>query len=157
MSHQPSDASAECIIFINDAGMDRFHTFLDQTWAELRQQVSVKPEAEVAITLMLGEIIANAARHAYADVPESERLLRIRLEATSRCIRGEVWDHGHEFPGAEERLREAATESDDASSESGRGLRILTQLADCVRYERTASGENAWFIGKCEAPNQGAG
>jgi anti-sigma regulatory factor (Ser/Thr protein kinase) len=150
MSHPQPETTAECTIQLSPEGMDRFHQFLEETWTRVRQHVDVHPESEFAVTLMLGELIANVAGHAYAGMPEDDRLLRIRIEASPRCIRGEVRDHGLEFEGAPERLRAAALDDGDLSHESGRGLRILTTLADSVRYHRTPSGENVWLILKCD-------
>jgi anti-sigma regulatory factor (Ser/Thr protein kinase) len=140
--------SAECTFHLNEDGLDALHRFLNETWADLRARKLADSESEFAVRLMLGELVANAARHAYTDVPDDAQLLRVRLEVTADIIRGEVRDQGREFMDAQDRLQAARTETDDALLESGRGLRILTRLADTVRYERTASGENVWLISK---------
>jgi anti-sigma regulatory factor (Ser/Thr protein kinase) len=155
MPYQPPVARAECTIHLNADGLDQLHSFLEDTWLDLRSRKLVDSESEFALTLMLGELVANAAQHAYPDLPDDARLLRVRLEATASGIRGEVRDRGREFQDAQERLQAAKVDTDDTFLESGRGLRILTSLADTVRYERTASGENVWSISRSASTGTG--
>ena len=92
---------------------------------------ALAPEAE----LMLSELIANAAEHA----PPAPIGLTIRPHATPAGHRGvacEITDTSPAVPAA----RTAAP-----GDERGRGLAIITALADASGYTRTPAGKTAWF------------
>lgn len=147
------EVSAECTILLDQEGLEQFHRFLEDFWMRARVQVGTNPEWGFSFGLMLGELIANSAQHAYARTAEEDRWLGVRLETDRGCIRAEVRDSGLGFADADERLRTADAEAPDLSGESGRGLRILANLADTLEYERTLSGQNVWRIRKCMQPS----
>jgi len=146
------EVSAECTILLDRDGLELFHRFLEDFWMRARAQVGANPEWGFAFGLMLGELVANSAQHAYAQTAEQDRWLGVRLETDSGCVRAEVRDSGLGFADADERLRSADEGSEDLSGESGRGLQILANLADSLEYDRTPSGQNVWRIRKCIPP-----
>lgn len=156
MSELLPEVSAECTILLDQEGLEHFHRFLEDFWTRARAQVGTNPEWGFAFGLMLGELIANSAQHAYAQTAAEDRWLGLRLETDSGCVRAELRDSGLGFVGAPERLMEADGDGEDLFGESGRGLRILANLADTLEYERTLSGQNVWRILKCIPSSPGA-
>jgi anti-sigma regulatory factor (Ser/Thr protein kinase) len=146
------EVSAECTILLDQEGLEHFHRFLEDFWTRARARVGANPEWGFAFGLMLGELIANSAQHAYAQTAKEDRWLGVRLETDSGCVRAEVRDSGLGFRDAEERLRNVDEGSEDLSGESGRGLQILATLADTLEYDRTLTGQNVWRILKCIPP-----
>jgi anti-sigma regulatory factor (Ser/Thr protein kinase) len=158
MSKLIPEVSAECTILLDPEGLGHFHRFLEDFWTRARAQIGTNPEWGFAFGLMLGELLANSAQHAYARTAPEDRWLGVRLETDSGCIRAEVRDSGMGFANADERLQMVGAEEEDAdlSDESGRGLRILESLADTLEYERTLTGQNVWRILKCMPSMPGA-
>lgn len=153
MSDLFPEVSAECTILLDQEGLEHFHRFLEDFWRRARAQVGTNPEWGFTFGLMLGELVANSAQHAYAQTAAQDRWLGVRLETDDGCVRAEVRDSGLGFEDAHERLQKADAGTQDFSGESGRGLRILANLADTLEYDRTKSGQNVWRIRKCMPPS----
>lgn len=92
------------------------------------------PEAMFAAELLVSELVTNAVRHACGPV---------RLRALTRLddqgggvLRVEVFDGDRELPDVR---------SVSAESESGRGLRLVADLARCWGCRRTRHGKLIWF------------
>jgi two-component sensor histidine kinase len=149
MTDERAEVSAECTILLDQEGLEHFHAFLEDFWVRARAHVGTNPEWGFAFGLMLGELLANSADHAYAQTGADDRWLGVRLETDAGCVRAEVRDSGLRFDAADERLETAEFSSLDLAEESGRGLRILASLADDLEYRRTPSGQNVWRIRKC--------
>lgn len=131
-------------------GVARIHELQKSFWGELERLVPgrVFPGDEMVIATAIGELVANVAVHAYADTPEAERLLTLRLEAAKGAINVEVRDRGIPFEG--DVNAPLSEEPDDplAMFESGRGLRMIRDIADTLTYRRTVEGENVWTLRK---------
>jgi anti-sigma regulatory factor (Ser/Thr protein kinase) len=149
MTDERAEVSAECTILLDQDGLEHFHTFLEDFWVRARAHVGTNPEWGFTFGLMLGELLANSAEHAYARTAAEDRWLGVRLETDAGCVRAEVRDSGQGFDDANQRLDTVELEALSLTDESGRGLRILASLADDVAYQRTASGQNVWRIRKC--------
>lgn len=78
--------------------------------------------------LLVSELVTNALRHGRGDI--RVRLLR---DATVVC---EVWDDGYAQP-----RRRRAQETD----EGGRGLQLVSLLAERWGSRRTPHGKIVWF------------
>ncbi len=89
--------------------------------------------SELAVTteLLVSELVTNALRSTSGQIT-----IRLVLERTLVC---EVLDDSAALP----RLRQAGTED-----ESGRGLHVVSQLAQRWGTRRTTSGKVVW----CEQP-----
>lgn len=149
MTDERAEVSAECTILLDHEGLEHFHAFLEDFWVRARAHVGTNPEWGFAFGLMLGELLANSADHAYAQTDADDRWLGLRLETDAGCVRAEVRDSGLRFDDARERLETAEQDGENLADESGRGLRILASLADELEYRRTLSGQNVWRIRKC--------
>jgi anti-sigma regulatory factor (Ser/Thr protein kinase) len=93
-----------------------------------------RPEAMFVAELLVSELVTNAVRHACGPV---------RLRAVTRedgqgggVLRVEVFDGDRELPD----VRSVSVES-----ESGRGLRLVDDLARCWGCRRTRHGKLIWF------------
>jgi anti-sigma regulatory factor (Ser/Thr protein kinase) len=139
----------ECTVNLDADGIDAFHRFLTRSWERVESCTPVEPDWEFAFSLMLGELVANISQHAYEGMPEHCRWLRVCLDVVPPCVSGEVRDRGRPFENAGERLGNARLDDGETAEESGRGLRILTTLADSIEYDRTDAGENIWRVTKC--------
>ena len=80
------------------------------------------------VELLVSELVTNALRHGAGDIG-----LRLIRAGSLLC---EVRDDGHELPA----LRHA-----DVTDESGRGLQLVTALAERWGTQRTATGKVVWF------------
>ena len=89
--------------------------------------------ADVAgeIAVMVSELATNCVRHTVTD-------FAVSVETTRRTIRVEVTDRSGGFP---------VVRSPDSSEPTGRGLRIVQELADSfgVSELRGSPGKTVWF------------
>jgi len=82
------------------------------------------------VTLLVSELVTNAIVHGAPDV-------RLILCVSGGMLFGEVIDHGPDLP----RIVIA-----DEGAEHGRGLALVTKLAQSVGWSRTADGgKSVWF------------
>jgi PAS domain S-box-containing protein len=80
------------------------------------------------VELLVSELVTNAVRHGAGDIG-----LRLIRAGSLLC---EVRDDGHDLPA----LRNA-----DLTAEDGRGLQLVTALADRWGTQRTPTGKVVWF------------
>lgn len=94
---------------------------------------------------VLLEGFANVVDHAHKNLPPETP---IDLEAVrfSNYIEIRIWDYGMPFD-FEEKLQEVSA-LDDEDNERGRGLIIIAEVADELRYERTDDARNCLVIVK---------
>jgi anti-sigma regulatory factor (Ser/Thr protein kinase) len=91
--------------------------------------------------LMISELVTNAIRHAHT-------LLRILISIADQTLRVEVSDDDPTLPVAPDPGHDAT---------SGRGLRIVDDLADHWGVTPGAHGKTVWFeihLGHGTSPNQ---
>lgn len=93
------------------------HRFCDQH--------SVSEDQRFALTMAVGEAIANAVEHAYRG--EDTGRVEIRLRAETDCIAVDVQDHGK-------------WRSFERKDERGRGMLLMHELMDRVRITSTQHG-----------------
>ncbi|WP_078840917.1 SpoIIE family protein phosphatase [Streptomyces antioxidans] len=87
------------------------------------------PESVETAELLVSEAVTNAIRHAHTHH------VRLRLVRTEALL-CEVTDDDHELP---------ALLSADREDESGRGLRVISELAREWGTSRTGRGKTVWF------------
>jgi PAS domain S-box-containing protein len=80
------------------------------------------------VELLVSELVTNALRHGAGDI--GLRLIR------ANSLLCEVRDNGHELPA----LRHA-----EVTDENGRGLQLVTALAERWGTQRTPTGKVVWF------------
>ena len=85
-------------------------------------------ELSDTVELLVSELVTNAVRHGAGDIG-----LRLIRAGSLLC---EVRDEGHDLP---------ALRSNDITAESGRGLQLVTALADRWGTQRTPTGKVVWF------------
>lgn len=90
----------------------------------------VRVAEEVAV--MVSELSTNCVRHTVTD-------FTVGIETTEGQVRVEVTDHGGGIP---------VVRSPDSSEPSGRGLRIVQELADSfgITESRGSPGKTVWFV-----------
>lgn len=85
-------------------------------------------ELSETVELLVSELVTNAVRHGSGDIG-----LRLIRAGSLLC---EVRDNGYDLPA----LRRA-----DVTAENGRGLQLVTALAERWGAQRTATGKVVWF------------
>jgi len=93
----------------------------------------------------LGEAVENAVYHAQSPL-ETPSLVRIEVTITDNMIQMQVGDQGQGF-NLEAYLTKLP-ESVPSHAEKGRGLWIISQIADYFSYTRTAENLNCLTIQK---------
>ncbi len=83
--------------------------------------------------IALVEIFTNAVRHAHHHLG-IETPIEIKVCLNSQFIELQVWDFGEPFNVMD--YLKALPDGVDAYSESGRGLKIIKEVADCFDYTR---------------------
>lgn len=88
-------------------------------------------------TLIVSELAANAALHARGED------INIRIRSDDDCVRLEVSDSSLRLPQQRSYTSEATT---------GRGLRLVSELAAEWGVSTTGTGKTVWVILRAEAP-----
>ena len=114
-------------------------------WFDAMKHPIVPNDVWLACQTMLGEGFDNAICHAHNDLPPETPIL---LEAVTlnHAIILRIWDQGIPFD-FEERLQTLPNDI-DPNAERGRGLSILSQLADHLAYIRTLDNRNCLVMVK---------
>lgn len=96
--------------------------------------------------MLLQEGFANIVEHAHKNLPPSTP---IALEAvrSNQTIEIRIWSYGGAFD-LDQKLRETP-ELEDNDNERGRGLKIMSEIADGLSYEPTADNRNCLWMKKC--------
>lgn len=92
---------------------------------------------------LLQEGFTNAVEHAHQNLP-SETLIDIEAMRFSKHIEIRIWDYGSPF-NLEQKLKEIS-EFEDNNGDRGRGLKIMSEMADKLSYERKNEQRNCLFI-----------
>ncbi|MBE7384274.1 MAG: glycosyltransferase [Leptolyngbya sp. SIO1E4] len=130
----------------------RFHTKSEygelasvMAWFDTMKHPIVPDDVWLACQTMLGEGFDNAICHAHKGLPPETPVL---LEAVTlnHAIILRIWDQGILFD-FEERLQTLPNDI-DPNAERGRGLSILSQLADHLAYIRTLDNRNCLVMVK---------
>jgi serine/threonine-protein kinase RsbW len=94
---------------------------------------------------LLIEGFANIIEHAHKNLP-IETPIEIEAVRLNEHIEIRIWSQGEAFD-LEQHLREIS-EFEDNDQERGRGLKIMSAMADKLTYERTADNRYCLFISK---------
>ncbi|MFN6469087.1 MAG: ATP-binding protein [Nostoc sp. SerVER01] len=94
---------------------------------------------------LLMEGFTNIVEHAHKNLP-LETPIEIEALRLNEYIEIRIWSQGECFD-LEEQLRETS-EFEDNNQERGRGLKIMSALADKLSYERTIDNRYCLFISK---------
>ena len=95
--------------------------------------------------ILLLEAFSNVVDHAHKNLPADTP---IDLEASrfSHSIEIRIWSLGEPF-NLEQKLRELP-EFEENQNERGRGLKIMSKIADDLSYDRARDDRNCLFIMK---------
>ena len=99
----------------------------DASWAD--------EERRAAVQLAVIEGVTNVIRHAFAEGDAGE--LRVEAEEAAGGVRFRIHDRGRPFDPASVPPAPLGT-----TAPGGYGVHLMRELADELRYERTADGEN---------------
>ncbi|WP_341528805.1 anti-sigma regulatory factor [Nostoc sp. UHCC 0302] len=94
---------------------------------------------------LLIEGFANIVEHAHKNLP-IETQIEIEAVRLNENIEIRIWSEGEAFD-LEQQLREIS-EFEDNDQERGRGLKIMSAIADKLSYERAADNRYCLFISK---------
>ncbi len=107
-------------------------------WFQSLTQASVTEEDWMQCQIAIAEGFTNAVRHAHQALP-SETPIEIDLYFYPDHVEMRIWDYGPSF-SLKERLDGMISIPDE--SESGRGLMLLKEIANEVKYERVDETRN---------------
>lgn len=118
-------------------------------WFDAMRHPIIPDDAWFACQTMLGEGFDNAICHAHKQLPP-ETPIELEIVVINYAIILRVWDQGSPFDFAG-RLQTLPDEI-DKDAERGRGLNILSELADHLAYVRTSDDRNCLVMVKEFAP-----
>lgn len=94
---------------------------------------------------MLQEGVANVVDHAHKNLPP-ETPIDIEAIRFDHSLEIHIWDYGLSF-NLEQKLKDISN-FEDNESDRGRGLKIMSEIADSLSYERTEDQRNCLVIVK---------
>ncbi|WP_193198466.1 ATP-binding protein [Nostoc sp. MG11] len=117
------------------------------SWFELINQPPI-PDKQIwwQCQTLLIEGFANIVEHAHKNLP-IETPIEIEVLRLDKQIEIRIWSQGEPF-NLEQQLRETST-LEENDQERGRGLKIMSTIADNLSYEPTADNRYCLFISKC--------
>lgn len=95
---------------------------------------------------LLQEGFANVVEHAHKDLPR-ETPIALEAERSSQAIEIRIWSYGAPFD-LKQKLQEIP-EFEDNDDERGRGLKIISSLADGLDYKPTTDNRSCLWMKKC--------
>jgi cellulose synthase (UDP-forming) len=118
-------------------------------WFETCHSPTIPRETWLALQTALGEGLDNAIAHAHEHLPP-ETPIDLHITIFSHFLQLRIWDQGPGFD-LETCLRDLPERIDQAA-ESGRGLTILSKIADELSYLPTSDRRNCLLINKTYKP-----
>lgn len=124
---------------------------LDQvlSWFAQLYEQRIPTSVWIRCQLALAEGFTNAVRHAHEgkrpDLP-----VDIQVAVCTESVEVKIWDSGAAFD-LEQKIKDMS-EKIDPEAPGGRGLKLMKDIADSLRYTRTADGRNCLSIVKNYSP-----
>ncbi len=117
------------------------------SWFEQLNQ-PLLPDAEIwwQCQTLLQEGFTNIVEHAHQNLPP-QTPIEIEAVRLNEHIEIRIWSQCEPFD-LEQQLRETP-EFEDNDNERGRGLKIMSAIADELSYDPTADNRQLLFIKKC--------
>lgn len=112
-------------------------------WFDQFNHPSIPRQIWLQCQLALAEAFTNAVRHAHKLKP-IETPIEIEVRRFDSSIELRVWDLGSAFNLNQ--LLNNLSQTVDLESESGRGLKLMKQIADKIDYSRTLDDRNCLLI-----------
>jgi serine/threonine-protein kinase RsbW len=114
-------------------------------WLDQISPATVPADTWLACKLAIAEGFTNAVNHAHSLLPRQTPVtIDITMLAQSLEIR--IWDYGNFFD-LNQKLA-GLPQQPEFEQETGRGLRLIQQIADSVDYIRTQDDQNCLVIVK---------
>jgi serine/threonine-protein kinase RsbW len=101
--------------------------------------------------IALAEGFTNAVKHAHETLPP-ETPIALEAFCSDVAVEIRIWDHGPVFDL--DRYLAALPQKSSQDAESGRGLRLIREIADHFSYDRTEDGRNCLHIAKRLTPHR---
>ncbi|NJR67805.1 MAG: ATP-binding protein [Synechococcales cyanobacterium CRU_2_2] len=114
-------------------------------WFDQLSQVFNSQEDWDKCRIALAEGFTNAVKHAHGHLPP-ETPIELEVFCGEASVEMQIWDQGSVFDLDCYLAGLPPKSSQDA--ESGRGLRLIREIADHVSYRRTEDGRNCLRIAK---------
>ncbi|NER80056.1 MAG: ATP-binding protein [Leptolyngbya sp. SIO1D8] len=115
------------------------------SWFDGFQNLPIPQEIWLQCKLALSEAFTNVVRHAHEGLP-AETPIQIEITVTPEYLDMKIWDCG---PGFDfQAMLERKLETTTPYSVGGRGLKIMSSVADTVEYSKTADQRNCLHIQK---------
>ena len=116
------------------------------SWFEqMNEPPLTNPKSWWECQTLLIEGFANIVEHAHKNLP-IETIIELEAVRSKENIEIRIWSQGKEFD-LENKLLEIC-EFEDNDQERGRGLKIMSAIADKLSYEPTADNRYCLFISK---------
>lgn len=114
-------------------------------WFDQFQEAPVPHQVWLQCQLALIEGFTNALRHAHEGLP-TETPIQIEVILSPQAVDIRIWDRGPGFDLESVLTCKKATTTPE--SEGGRGLKIMSTVADVLTYQRTSDHRNCLHIQK---------
>ena len=101
--------------------------------------------------LLISESFSNAVLHAHKAKPANTEI-EIKINVSSERVDVYVWDQGAGFD-LEHKIARLSNLTLDPLDEGGRGLLIMSRLADNISYYKEQDGRNCLHIEKNLTPS----
>jgi serine/threonine-protein kinase RsbW len=115
------------------------------SWFEKFNQPYIPKEVWLQCQTALAEGLTNAIRHAHKN-KTVETPIDIEVNASPNTLEIKIWDCGPPF-NLNAKLQQTS-DTVDFNASSGRGLQILSSIADRLSYDVTEDGRNCLLIVK---------
>ncbi len=121
------------------------------SWFDQLSSAFVNQEDWEQCRIALAEGFTNAVKHAHGHLsPETPIDLTAICEGAAVEI--QIWDQGKPFNL--QHYLERLSPQGPRDAESGRGIRLIREIADHFHYERTPDGRNCLHIAKRLSPRK---
>ena len=120
-------------------------------WFEGLKQSFIPNQVWLECQTVLGEAFDNVICHAHEGMPK-ETPIELKVEIFNQSLIIKIWDYGSGFD-LETYYQQKEKEPLDQYAENGRGIQIITEVADYFSYTPQADARNCLLILKSFKPN----
>ena len=121
-------------------------------WFENLRQSFIPTKAWLECQTVLGEAFDNVVCHAHKEMPQ-ETPIQLKVEIFNHSMIVKIWDYGPGFD-LEKYCQQQEKKLVDRYAEHGRGIQIITEVADYFSYTRQVDDRNCLLIVKSFVPNK---
>lgn len=114
------------------------------TWFEALKQSFIPTGAWLECQTVLGEAFDNVVCHAHKTMPK-ETPIQLKVEIFNNSMIIKIWDYGSGFD-LKKYCQQKEQQSVDRYAENGRGIEIISEVADYFSYTRQEDERNCLVI-----------